>query len=496
MEMKQYLTAEVRRLMDSGCTNEEACAQCMNDYRKNPKYCYDDKHILPIVIKASQDYMDEGIAGALAGGLVGGLAGGLVPNADGVSALGSAVVDAGIGKGILAKGAKGLMGAEKLAKVGTATGALGGAALGGALDDSVQYSENSLNELAIRGLAEEMGINIEDVESYNHITDKVNLFAGISGKSPETIVQFLNGLDEETLPKGIKYFGAQVAEANAFVKARRDAIKAGKKEFEVDGKVYKVTGDTSQELEEAINELEKISEYGPRPNADAKVGKALKDIGRKVSKGLDKVVPKDAELLQKGAKAISNNPALAGAGTLGLGALAAYGGYKGLKKLMGKDKKKESMFDEGYLDNILDDMLAEEIESVEEAEVVMAVRALADDIQDHVERLGRMANEDLPAIADQMVNEYGAQQAEQFRVNVEQILDQALESSKSAKEGLSGIVNGMTGQDVNVSNIGDMEPESPVDDNMDDLEDIAVSDNEPALSGPEEEPLGRAPVDV
>jgi len=54
----------------------------------------------------------------------------------------------------------------------------------------------------------------------------------------------------------------------------------------------------------------------------------------------------------------------------------------------------------------------------------------------------------------------------------------------------------MTGQDVNVSNIGDMEPESPVDDNMDDLEDIAVSDNEPALSGPEEEPLGRAPVDV
>ena len=50
------------------------------------------------------------------------------------------------------------------------------------------------------------------------------------------------------------------------------------------------------------------------------------------------------------------------------------------RKSSGKKAKKESMFDD-----ISDDMLiSEEIEgtSLEEAEVVMAVRALADDIQD------------------------------------------------------------------------------------------------------------------
>ena len=43
------------------------------------------------------------------------------------------------------------------------------------------------------------------------------------------------------------------------------------------------------------------------------------------------------------------------------------------------------------------DILAEEFEgtTVEEAEVVMAIRALVNDTQDHVERLGRMKNEDI-----------------------------------------------------------------------------------------------------
>jgi len=45
-----------------------------------------------------------------------------------------------------------------------------------------------------------------------------------------------NGVDE-----------AEVEEGNKFIDARKDAIKAGKDEFEVDGKKYKVTGDTSDE---------------------------------------------------------------------------------------------------------------------------------------------------------------------------------------------------------------------------------------------------------
>ena len=54
-----------------------------------------------------------------------------------------------------------------------------------------------------------------------------------------------------------------------------------------------------------------------------------------------------------------------------------------------KKKAKESMSDD-----TANDILNEEVD-VEQAEVTMAVRALADDIQDFVERVGRMVNEDL-----------------------------------------------------------------------------------------------------
>jgi hypothetical protein len=52
---------------------------------------------------------------------------------------------------------------------------------------------------------------------------------------------------------------AQVEEGNDFTKARLDAIKAGKDSFEVDGKTYKVTGDTSDE--KAMSEDYNKDEY-------------------------------------------------------------------------------------------------------------------------------------------------------------------------------------------------------------------------------------------
>jgi len=72
-------------------------------------------------------------------------------------------------------------------------------------------------------------------------------------------------------------------------------------------------------------------------------------------------------------------------------------------------------------DDIIDEMISEEIEgtSVDEAEVVMAIRALADDLQDQVERLGRMKNEDIPAITDSMVSEFGLEKAQGFKGQAE-----------------------------------------------------------------------------
>lgn len=150
--------------------------------------------------------------------------------------------------------------------------------------------------------------------------------------------------------------------------------------------------------------------------------------------------------------------------------------------------KNESMFDD-----IINDILNEEVD-VEQAEVVMAVRALADDVQDQIERIGRMMNEDIPAIADKMRGEMGAQAAQSFTDSVNGLLSSHLEATKNVKAGLDQAIGSVTGGEV-VGGLGDTgdlgtgleEPDMPE-------EEPEMDVNEPAAAGPEDEPLGRAEV--
>lgn len=160
----------------------------------------------------------------------------------------------------------------------------------------------------------------------------------------------------------------------------------------------------------------------------------------------------------------------------------------------------ESVDDQSMFEGILDEIINEEVD-VEQAEVVMAVRALADDIQDQIERLGRMMNEDVPAIADQMRAEMGASQAQGFADATNQLLSGYLESAKGAKSGMDQQVSAMTGEQP-VGGLGDtaelpaepaQEPEMDMSMDMGDGED-SVADNIPASSGEPEEPMGRASV--
>lgn len=263
-----------------------------------------------------------------------------------------------------------------------------------------------LNEYLLSELAREIGIELSDHDSMNAIEERLNAFATASGKTKESVVGFLNGLEEDAVGNGIKFFGAKIAKENFALAAA-----------EADGEDF---------------------EY-----------------------------PKGSGKMHKNT----------------------------MKKNTADKINNESMFD-----SIIDEMLSEEVESVEEAEVVMAVRALADDIQDHVERLGRMVNEDLPAIADQMVNEFGADKAAQFKTEAEAVLNSALESSKGAKDGVNGLVGSITGEDMGLGGdaMGDIEDplgaDSPIDDM--DMPEPEMDINEPAAAGPEDEPLGRAPVEV
>jgi hypothetical protein len=277
------------------------------------------------------------------------------------------------------------------------------------VEEEVVTPETDLSENLLAALAKECGVELSDTTSYDAIEEKLNMFAQITEKSRDAVVGFLSSLEEDQLESGIKMFGAKVAEANAFVAARRDAIAKGEKKFKVGDKEFDVTGDTEDEKEDA---------------------------------------------------------------------------------------KESSMFDD-----IIDEMIVEEVADVEQAEVIMAVRALADDIQDHVEEIGRMMNESLPAIADQMRSEMGAQAAATFADSVSGVLNSYIEASKGAKSGVDQAVMTLTGEEAiaaddgmglgDTGDLGDMDaPADPM------LDEPALDINEPAAAGPEEEPLGRAPVEA
>lgn len=113
-------------------------------------------------------------------------------------------------------------------------------------------------------------------------------------------------------------------------------------------------------------------------------------------------------------------------------------------KKAAKDAKKKKT-EESMFDDIIADILNEEVD-VEQAEVVMAVRALADDVQDQIERLGRMVNEDVPAIADQMRAEMGAQTAQNFVDQMNQTLVGHLEATRVAKAAMDSQIASLTGE--------------------------------------------------
>lgn len=167
------------------------------------------------------------------------------------------------------------------------------------------------------------------------------------------------------------------------------------------------------------------------------------------------------------------------------------------KKYGIKDLKEMKDF-ESFLDTLVSEMVSEETiteeisgTSVEEAEVVMAARALSNDIQDHIERIGRMANEDIPSIADSMAHEFGAQKAADFKNQMEGLLGSLLDANKSSKEGVDALIGTMTGEE----SAAPMPAEDPLGGDMmepamdEPVDDFAGADAE---AGPEEEPLGRA----
>lgn len=142
---------------------------------------------------------------------------------------------------------------------------------------------------------------------------------------------------------------------------------------------------------------------------------------------------------------------------------------------------------------------------VSQAEVMMAAKGFAQELQEMVEKIGRLQNEDLPPVTDQMRETYGMESASAFQTQIYGALQSVMDSLYTAKGQVDDAVANMaaTGQ---VSAEVDMDKDISIDkdismstdgmdadlDNIDaDLDvDLEMDDEFGAEDG--EEPLGRA----
>lgn len=128
-----------------------------------------------------------------------------------------------------------------------------------------------------------------------------------------------------------------------------------------------------------------------------------------------------------------------------------------------------------------------------EAEITMAARGIVDELQDMIEKLGKIQNDQLGPLTDEMSYSHGPEVAASFKSSVDGAVAGLLDNARSAKDAVNDAVLVLSGEapasDMAATDAelgGDMG-----DDMMSDIESDVLGGDESA-SGPEDEPLGRA----
>ena len=305
---------------------------------------------------------------------------------------------------------------------------------------------------------------------------------------------------------------ALVTDGNEFVQARLAAIKAGKKEFKVGDKTYRVTGDTSDELEEGFMpdefdgkledgttyrvEIDMHDEAGyiPKPitingkpahMANQDLYDKVMDDAREEIANADIDVPMEDREAKKGfyhdamqdelkdlEMDIANTPMDAPEMKMKKARHSALMKKMKAEGHCGTHKKKKS-----------ESKQVTESE-VEQAQVILAAQDMVDKIQGYIEDISNMRYEDLPAVVDQMRNELGVNHAQTFADASVGVLDTLLTQLNDAKASMEGSMSGITGQapitaDSMDEPVDDMEPaDAPPADDAADLEpEVDPTDN-------------------
>jgi uncharacterized protein (UPF0335 family) len=146
---------------------------------------------------------------------------------------------------------------------------------------------------------------------------------------------------------------------------------------------------------------------------------------------------------------------------------------------------------------------------VSQAEVMMAAKGFAQELQEMIEKIGRLQNEDLPPVTDQMRETYGTDSSSAFQTQIYSALQGVMDSLYTAKGqvddsvtnmALTGRVDAETDMDKDVEFDADMgtgddfDVDTEVADDELDLDNIAndLSREDDFGAADSDEPLGRS----
>lgn len=175
-----------------------------------------------------------------------------------------------------------------------------------------------------------------------------------------------------------------------------------------------------------------------------------------------------------------------------------------MKKALADKKKNKKVNESVSLEVVLLDQLNALLESdAATAEITMAARGIVDELQDVIEKLGKIQNDQLGPLVDEMTYTHGGEQAQAFRSSVDAAIGGLLDQSRQAKDEVNSAVLVLTGEaspedamspsgdDLGGDMTDDFEGDIEADMGNDDM-DADFTDGSEANAGPEEEPLGRA----
>ena len=179
------------------------------------------------------------------------------------------------------------------------------------------------------------------------------------------------------------------------------------------------------------------------------------------------------------------------------GGVDAYADYMAQRTAGPKRVKEANIMREGYVKELRKLLEAE----VDQAESLIAARGFSQEIQSMVEKLGRLMNEDLPAVSEQMRNSFGPDVATGFENQTTTVLQSVMDSLRSGKQDIDNSVAEISSGGVPVASTDMEDPEANDldlglgDDDLDLDLDLDMDDEfggADAVAGPDEEPLGRA----